>query len=116
MKSPTREETIAQASQDPGSLGNVLMKLNFVSREQLDAAIKRQVDVRLGEALVAEGVLTQAQLEVALLHQEMERGTITARTATSRMLKLGNHLTEQVNGKLGNVTSLSHFLTRRLTR
>lgn len=60
------------------SLGVILEKMNAASREQIADGLEAQKgepDVRLGEILVRVGVLTQAQLDVALQAQEELRSS-----------------------------------------
>lgn len=69
---------------DQTSIGNVLVKRGYISRDQLDQYVARfrdQVDMRIGEFMVGEGAITQDQLETALLHQQMMRGDKSALAA-----------------------------------
>lgn len=66
-----------EPKKDPLSIGNVLLKIGYISRDQLNALgdeYTNRADKRLGEFLIEQKTITSEQLEIALLHQRMIRG------------------------------------------
>lgn len=64
---------------DPSSIGNILLKMGLVTKEQLDAVMNEQAHMRedllMGNLMVAKGLITREQLEVALAAQQgMRKG------------------------------------------
>lgn len=56
-------------------LGEVLLKHNYISKEQLEKALKqqRQTFQPLGEILIHEGWVTDQEMELALREQHWRR-------------------------------------------
>jgi len=65
-------------TEEQSDIGNVLLQMNAVTEEQLEAAFKRQARGRsalLGALLVADGVIDEAELARALeLQRKMREG------------------------------------------
>lgn len=59
--------------EDPTSLGNVLLELEIVTREQLDQALEDQQTLRgddlLGRLLIANGACTEEEITMAMSAQ-----------------------------------------------
>ncbi len=67
----------------PGFIGGYLYEAGWITVEQLDAALDRQLDLnaqgrtlRLGEVLVEMGAISQRQLEQALDRQAVDKAKI----------------------------------------
>ncbi len=61
---------------DPSSLGNLLIATGCCTSAQIQEALQlqcEQKDLRLGEALIQLGYMTQRQIEVARARQNVER-------------------------------------------
>jgi len=66
--------------EDPSSIGNLAIELGYITRDELDAAVKvQQQRLPLGQILVDMGKLTTVQLEDLLLEQRVRRGEIQDR-------------------------------------
>jgi len=59
---------------DPTSIGNLLIEMKLITREQLRDALDRIETDLLGESLVKLELITETQLELALARQRMLRG------------------------------------------
>ncbi len=64
----------------PGFIGGYLYEAGWITKEQLDAALDRQLDLsargrtlRLGEVLVEMGAISRGQLEQALARQASDK-------------------------------------------
>jgi hypothetical protein len=68
-----RKILVWRATRDHSSLGNVLVRLGYVTHEQIGDALARQRRERIGDLLVASGYVTVEQLREALLHQRVAR-------------------------------------------
>ena len=78
------DEDFERAGADETSLGNILVELGFISKEQLQEAIavQRTRVPEIGGILVELGFITQEQLEEALLKQRILRGKAKPREVT----------------------------------
>lgn len=64
--------------EDPSSIGNLAIEKKYITRQDLDDAVKIQNrKAYLGEILLAMGKLTQVQLDELLTDQKIRRGEIT---------------------------------------
>lgn len=68
-------------SDDPCTLGKVLVSLGYCCPTEVTAALKQVNGTTLGETLVGMGVITRPQLAWALTYQKMDRGEITPKQA-----------------------------------
>ena len=59
---------------DPTSIGNLLVEMKLITREQLSEVLDRIETDLFGEACVRLGLITETQLELALARQAMIRG------------------------------------------
>lgn len=59
---------------DPSSIGNILLRMKLVTRDQLNAITEEQRHMRedhmMGNLMVAKGWITREQLELALAAQQ----------------------------------------------
>ena len=59
---------------DPTSIGNILLRMGLVTRDQLESVMSEQVHMRedllMGNLMVAKGLISKEQLEVALAAQK----------------------------------------------
>jgi len=59
---------------DPSSIGNILLRMKLVTRDQLDAITEEQHHMRedhmMGNLMVVKGWITREQLELALAAQK----------------------------------------------
>jgi len=83
-------------SEDPTSLGAVLLELGLVTQEQLNDVIEQQQHMReetmLGVLLVHNGVLTQSELEIALSAQQgMREENRTNQALAVANIAIGRH-------------------------
>lgn len=62
---------------DPTSLGNVLLELDIITKEQLEQALQEQETLRgddlLGKLLIANGACTEEEITMAMSAQESLR-------------------------------------------
>ncbi len=77
----------------PGFIGGYLYEAGWITREQLDAALDRQLELsvqgkllRLGEVLVEMGAISRSQLEQALVQQTADQDPLR-RAAGQKGLK-----------------------------
>ncbi len=77
----------------PGCSGGYLYEAGWITREQLDAALDRQLELsvqgkllRLGEVLVEMGAISRSQLEQALVQQTADQDPLR-RAAGQKGLK-----------------------------
>jgi hypothetical protein len=63
------------------NIGNILLRMGFLSKEQLIKAIERKLsadrDQLLGEILIAQNAITRSQLDLALEMQVKIVGTVS---------------------------------------
>lgn len=100
---------------DPTSLGNILTSTGFCTEADLDRALcvmDQNPGMRLGDALVACGVLPRSALDSMMLHQNAVRSRDTkdvkrfARAAVQQTLQFASCLeglvllTEQITARL----------------
>ena len=71
-----RKRRKAKAERDQSSLGNILVALGYCSRNVVHDMLAKQAKTTplLGELLVGDNVITNDQLEHALLRQRVLRG------------------------------------------
>lgn len=63
---------------DPWSIGNLALSREYITRADLDAALKVQQQMsKIGTILVDMGKMTQEQLDELLMDQAIHRGDIT---------------------------------------
>lgn len=77
------------ASDDPTSIGNVLLLAGMASAEDMNAVLSAQQKTarsKLGDLLVRAGVIDEAQLAEALYLQRKARGTARRRDAMKHEL------------------------------
>lgn len=66
---------LGEAHDDPNSLGSLAVKHGYISRDDLESALKLQGErLKLGEVLVTMKKLTPDQLKELLLEQDVLRG------------------------------------------
>ena len=66
---------------DPNSIGNILLRLPSVTKEDLERGIefhKQHSDLFLGEAMVLQGSITRRQLDAAVIEQKKALGQTMA--------------------------------------
>lgn len=63
---------MSNPTDDPTSLGHVLIEMGFMTQEDLTRALQERnsLEVLIGQLLVAKGIITERQLEKALEVQE----------------------------------------------
>lgn len=94
------------AADDPASLGNILIQLGLITREQLDLALQKQAQAApLGEILVGMGSITQSQLEWALVQQSLARGE---KQAAERVLAYSATSLREVTKSFTELGQLAH--------
>jgi len=76
-----KQEPKVSPCDDPTSIGNILIELGFITREEFDEKIRKfqeaKIETLLGQFLVIEGGVTPQQLERALMRQvKMRNGGI----------------------------------------
>lgn len=87
---------------DPTSIGNIMVRLGFLSSNELKAYVKEfkeTTEKRIGEFLVEREVITEEQLESALIRQQLLRGDrealrIIMQRTTVRHERIGNVIDE----------------------
>jgi hypothetical protein len=83
-RNTSSDDTYFSAATDETSLGNILVGMEAITREQLKEAIEvqRARVPEIGGILVELGHITQEQLEEALLKQRIMRGKAKPREVT----------------------------------
>lgn len=104
------------ASLDPASLGNILLRKGYVTRNQLDAAVDRQLATAppLGKILVDMGAISPAQLEEALYEQRRLRGGVSKREDVQHHLERQSRDIRQVAEGLNEIAGISNALADKL--
>lgn len=105
---------LAKAERDGTALGNVLVDLGYVTRQQMHAAVAEHAAVAqhakslalLGNSMVALGLIDQDQLDHALLRQQVLRG----QTSPSSLQRYGSERRQRL------LNDVKQTLTRIATR
>ena len=87
------EDPHTSAMDDPSSLGNILLRKEYITADELQEAIEVQKSqVRLGEILqeVTGGRLTNEQVEEALMEQKIDR-----KQASNKEMRVFHHKKKQ---------------------
>ncbi len=74
--------------EDPSSLGNVLLSIGAVSKDDLRRALDEQAkmgDVILGKVMVNMGLITEEVLDEAIQVQQLMKGTLSAHTQIDKL-------------------------------
>lgn len=96
---------------DPTSLGNILVEMHLITNEQLiilviDFEDYKKQEQLLGQFLLRQKVITETQLEIALIRQQMLRGKVDQKSV-QRIISLTIHSDERVSNSLtGLVTAV----------
>ena len=103
----------SRAAVDATSIGNILLHLGFINRDQLDHAIdiktKGTCEGLLGELLIAIGACTRVQLEGALSVQHASRNRKSSSAAL--LLDAARARTEALTGPLDEL----HAVAKRIS-
>lgn len=100
-----------KAAEDPTSLGNVVIKLGWCTKDQVAKVVQKieeAYDSRIGKFLLDEGLINEEQLQEALYHQRAMRGQV------SRVEEMRFHREKQRKGLrtvckgLSEISELSH--------
>lgn len=76
-KLPSRMDPFVEAERDPYSLGNLALERGYITKDDLEAALKIQKErLQIGQLLVEMKKLTEDQLEELLLEQKILRGEV----------------------------------------
>ena len=99
---PDPEAKLERGALNDDSLGNILLELGYITREQLEAAIRIQKSqIRLGVILVEElGAITTEQLEEALLEQEIRKKKNNLRALKKLYSRKQNRLVSEVKNSM----------------
>ena len=98
---------------DPTAICNMLVKLAWVTREQVNAALVTKGKRKIGETLVDMGILHPSQLEAVLLSQSAARGKMPMRKAASAQLEANQSLQEKVVTGFAEITALGRSVTSK---
>ena len=114
-RTPTRAEMLKQARQDPTSLGNILVKKGYLTKDQLETAVTQQMreTPHLGEVLIRLGFITQQQCEDALFEQKVLRGEISDRDLLKHRMHQQTEALKGVSLRFGEVKELSNALVAK---
>lgn len=90
---------------DDTTVGGILLKLGFITRDQLREAITAKMsasgDALLGEVLIAQGAVTRAQLERVLVMQKEARGEkVDYSSETLKLVAAASARAENLHGPL----------------
>lgn len=112
----SKEKQIEEAAADPTSLGCILVKRGYATPEQITAAIGRQLMAAppLGEILIEMEVITREQLEDALYEQRRTRGETTNRDDVHRQLERQATHMRQVAEGLDEIAGISNAIAAKL--
>jgi predicted ATPase len=100
------------AADDPTSIGNVLIELKCCTQEDVDRALKITNNSQcLGELLVKTRVISQPQLEWALIYQKLQRRQISVEDAKA----FGREQRTMLFTELGDVNSLMLAVADKIT-
>ena len=98
--------------EDPTSLANVLVDFGWVTKDQVDEALRDQGGQLIGQCMLAKGFITAEQLDVALLHQGSGRGTISDGEAGLRALEQKNGIQQKL---IDSVKEMTESVTAAVT-
>ena len=107
---------VEDATIDQTSLGNILLRRGFVTPEQIQVAIQKQLTAvpPLGEILIEMGAISRDQLEEALYEQRRSRGKTSGQEDVQYQLARQAHHMQQVSEGLDEIAGLSNALAARL--
>jgi hypothetical protein len=92
----------ARAGRNISSLGTLLVELGYCSRDEVESIAQDTAPTKLGQRLVAKGVITQEQLDQALLRQGVLRGHAEAAElriyGAGRRRKALKDITDRIKG------------------
>lgn len=99
---------------DPSSIGRILLAQGLLSQEQLDHALELQKDESLlGKILVREGVITEAQLNVALIKQAaMRAGKSGDHGAVMKVVKQVRVQQQRISRSFGELAVMAENATK----
>lgn len=95
---------------DPSNIGNVLIRLGYCTREDIERAKaeqERQRERRLGEHLIAMEVITEEQLQIALAKQNAERPGRLQHESVARTVSAVNKQQAQLRATAERVTEVA---------
>lgn len=109
-------ERFESAQVDDTSIGNILVKMEFITAEQLDRAveIQRQQAPHIGEILIQMGALTEEKLESALLKQKLDRGVASPREESEFYRLHRRQVITEVSIKIKETSAVSNALAAKL--
>lgn len=95
------------AAEDKNSLGNILLDLGYISSDDLEKAIRIQrSQMKLGQILVRElEVLTEEQLEEALVEQRIRQGKARHRETAAHYSQKKKQLVRQIETGLDKLAT-----------
>lgn len=107
------EKQVAPA-QDPTSIGNICVKEGWITQAQLDKVMMKKNGTKLGEMLVALKLITNEQLRMALMKQQVDRGQMKPAVALEETIRIQDQMRERSNQSMREVvTTITH---RKLVR
>jgi len=112
-----KKDRFVIAEQDDSSLGNILVEMGFVTKDQLDEAVRiqKQKAPKIGEILVEMKILTEQQLEEAILYQRVKRGEASFVEETKFHGKRKRRLIKEMTSELKQATEISKIVTAKIT-
>lgn len=101
---------------DPTSLGRLLLSQGLVTEKQLAEAVRQKgnghAHMPIGEILVEMGVISHAQLELALVEQRQRRGQkVDFTKSTMKVLDLLTEQTKRLTRPMDEVSALADETT-----
>lgn len=105
-------------SDDPTSLGCILIAMSAVTPDQLSEAVEQQrmssIELLLGKLLVADGHCTGEQLEIALAAQEAMRSKDKRKQAMA-VAEIATHRKRLANGARLRIIERSASIVKKAT-
>ena len=99
---------------DETNIGNILLKMGAIDREQLSDAVEAQerssLDVMLGNLLVASGICTKEQIDMALAAQSGLRSGDKP-SAAMAIADIATYRKKRTNGKGSRVMEKARSAT-----
>jgi cellulose synthase/poly-beta-1,6-N-acetylglucosamine synthase-like glycosyltransferase len=104
-------------SPESNKFGNILLRLGYISQEQLETVLKQQslTGQLLGELLVEKGYLSQDQLTEYIIHSKLSKlgeKLIHFKAITPDQLKIAIDFQEINGGRLGDILISLNFIEK----
>lgn len=107
-------------TEDPTSLGAILLELGLVTQDQLETVVEQQRHMReetlLGVLLVHNGILTQTELDIALSAQRgMRESNRTTQALAVADIAIGRHRRKTLHDRRERLVAKGAQIAKSIT-